>query len=239
MIIISEYRIPQEQIKEYKSRGIDFAYGYQNPRIHKGEAVGILLKELYPNTMDLINNLLFRHHNVTLKYNGVTYMLSNLEEWKHTHQSDTDQLKQVTDKHYILQVYEAKRKEYYESKRKDSIKKRCIDTISGIKEDINYIKSIVHTFARFYDIYVPYDENLDEYMSTIELYNAYKQIKYYINNNISYVNDVPCISIEDEPMFSKNMFKVDTDNPDVNVTTFGDVEYMEDFVYKNTESSCI
>ena len=80
MIIISEYKIPDEQKQRYKKQNIRFAYGYEEYHIGSKEAVGFLLKDLYKSTIDLIERLLYFKHNVTLKLDDKVYKLNTLDE---------------------------------------------------------------------------------------------------------------------------------------------------------------
>ena len=68
MKVISEYKLTQEQIKQYRDKGYEVYYGYENPSIRPGESVGILLDTMYTSTINLIENLLHRKtkSNITL-----------------------------------------------------------------------------------------------------------------------------------------------------------------------------
>ena len=46
MKVISEYKLTQDQIKEYRNKGYEVYYGYENPNIKPGESVGFLLDNL-------------------------------------------------------------------------------------------------------------------------------------------------------------------------------------------------
>lgn len=230
MIVISEKKLTDEEIQEYIDRGYRFAYGYENPVIKYKESVGILLDTMYKSTMDLINDLLYKKHNVTIKYEDQTYKLSTLDEWQITHQSDKDMLKQVTYRHPILQIYEEKRKEYFEklniAKRKSQYEEitEAYGT-ANIPSD-EEMDSFLKAFAHLYQVDVDYTDNLTKL-------KTYYQIMFYLDNDIPYANEPIGIPPEDEPMFRPEMFQTIPYEEPIEVESFGDEIYLEDYVYKN------
>lgn len=230
MIVISEKKLTDEEIQEYIDRGYRFAYGYENPVIKYKESVGILLDTMYKSTMDLINDLLYKKHNVTIKYDDKTYKLNTLDEWQVTHQSDKDMLKQVTYRHPILQIYEEKRREYFEklriAKRKSQYEELSesygIANIPSEEEIDGFLKA----FAHLYQVDVDYSDHLSKLKN-------YYQIMFYLDNDVPYANEPIGISPADEPMFRPEMFQTIPYEEPIEIESFGDEIYLEDYVYKN------
>ena len=84
MKVISEYKLSQDQIKKYRNKGYEVYYGYENPKIKRGESVGILLDTMYTTTIELIDSLLHRKtkSKITIKYKDKTYVISSPDEWQ-------------------------------------------------------------------------------------------------------------------------------------------------------------
>ena len=214
MKVISEYKLSQEQIKEYRNKGYEVYYGYENPQIKYGESVGILLDTMYASTIDLIATLLHRKikSKITLKYNGKTYSISTPEEWESKYYEDH---KWYRNQHPILQEYYEKRNDYFEQKKLIKAK----DNMNYILEYFNQeipedLDTLLHTFAPLYDIQVDY-ESLESKLL------AYASIKYYLDNDIEYSRDILGREPGEESMFD--------------CISFGDETYLEDIVYKNKE----
>lgn len=229
MLVISEYKITNDEIKKFKDKGYRFAYGYEQPVIKPKESVGFLLDSMYKSTIDLIERLLWSKHIVTIKYDGKSYTLHSLDEWKYTHQSEKDALKLKTDKHPIYQIYLDKKAEY-NRQRYAKTKRNQLQFVSDCK-DAEDLDQILSAFAYLYDINVDYDD-------TYSKLAAYQQIKWYLDNNIDYINPAPVIPYDETPMF--NMFQVPspTDVEEVVLVYYGDEEYFEDTHYKITENTC-
>lgn len=231
MIIISEYKISDEQIKEYHDKGIRFAYGNQTPEIHRGEAVGILLDTMYKSTIDLIEKLLFTKHNVTLKYNDKSYKLATLEEWKNTTQNDKDMLKLETYKHPILKIYLEKRKEYFDKIKNEKRNKRFEDLLIEYNvdqiPDEDEMNNLLAAFAPLYQIDIAQDR--------FEKMQQYFQVQYYLDNDIPYVDEVKGIKPEDELMFEGIKFKTFYEEP-IEIESFGNEIYLEDYIYSNSKT---
>lgn len=250
MLIISEYELTEEEINKYHDRGYRVAYGNEQPVIYKGEAVGFLLDTLYKSTIDLIEKLLdgdneytidnktgvlnLNHkqkHNITLKYNDKTYNLSTLDEWKETTQHDKDMLKLETYKHPILKVYLEKRKEYFEQKALSKIQDKFKDLLEeyNVNEMPNEteVTTFLSTFAPLYQVDIAQDD--------LDRIKQYFQIQWYLDNDIPYVNEVKGINPNDELMFENVKFKTFYEEP-IEIESFGNEIYLEDYVYKNTET---
>lgn len=231
MIVISEYKLTDEQINNYHNKGYRVAYANQNPEIYKGEAVGFLLNTLYKSTIDLIESLLFTKHRVTLKYEDKSYKLSNLDEWKETTQHDKDMLKLETYKHPILKVYLEKRKEYFEQKALSKIQSRFKELLEEYHvnnlPNENEVTTFLSTFAPLYQVDIAQDN--------LERMEQYFQIQYYLDNDIPYVNEVKGINPDDELMFENIKFKTFYEEP-IEIESFGNEIYLEDYIYKNKET---
>jgi hypothetical protein len=201
-------------------------------QFNRGEAVGIYLHKLYYHTMDLIGLLLYYKHPVTLKYEGKQYKLYTKEDWIQTFQDPNDQLKMKTVRHPIFQEYldrQREQRELLNAKRVYEKEQEALSNYTIIDEP--EVDRIVRPLARLYDIDVDYENQLSKTM-------AYYQILYYLDNNVPYTNPAPVVAIDDEKMFNINMFKIDTDTTvqDLDVESFGDATYFDDFVNKNKET---
>lgn len=213
MIVISEYRLKDEQIKGYTSKGYRFAYTYENPTIRYGEAVGILLKPMYKTTIELIERLLYFKHNVTLKYEEDSYKLNTLDDWKRTYQSDKDCLKMKREYHPILQEYYNKREEYFEKLNARKIRDQYEEIYINFGIDAETLPNELEVDAYLGEHAYEYQIDVD-YSNNLSKLRAYYQIQYYIDH------DIPKTIEEPEE-----------------VQSFGDEIYLEDYIYKN--SSCI
>lgn len=188
-------------LTEYKNKENTKAistYGMTIRNFRPGEAVGIYLRELYPATMDLINDLLYFKHPVTLKYDNVQYKLHTIDEWKHTYQDPKDQIKTKTDRHPILEAYLEKRKAYIESKQALKQKERFYILYKDYPElehlSDEVLDTLITSYSKVYDCYPDSDNRYDKLLT-------YIQIKYYIDNNIEPLKDLEelgIISIGDE-----------------------------------------
>ena len=173
-----------------------------------GEAVGIYLKQLKPSTINLIHDLLYFKHPVTLKYNDKQYKLYCIEDWSHTYQDPEDQLRKKTDRHPILQDYLAQQKEerFYKEKRKRTqtmnlLYLDCPELKDTTEEEMDLI---IHNYAPLFQMSVDYED-------PIEKMQAYIQLKFYIDNEFQ-----PDVIPADEEM----------------LITFGNELYFEDLIYK-------
>lgn len=175
MIVISEYKLTKEQIAGYKAKGYRVAYGYENPSIKPKEAVGILLQNIYPSTVQLINKLLYWHHTVTLKLDDKSYTLNSLDDWSRTVQDAKDQLKQVTIKHPIYQIYLDNRKEYIAKQKAIKLAKQYELYFIDIPEE--ELTLFLSANAKLYGISVDFNDKID-------MFRAYRQIKYYQEHDI-------------------------------------------------------
>lgn len=235
MIVISERQLTNDEIKSYKAKGYRVAYGYENPVIKPNESVGIILDVMYKSTIDLIDSLLYKHHKVTIKHEDKSYTLDSLDEWKKSYQSDKDSLKMTFECHPIYRQYLDKRNEYFEKRKAQGIKQQYDIIYDYIDRDEipndDELDNFLRTFGYLYQVDVDYTDRLSK------LY-AYMQLKWYLENDISYVNEPLSIDIDDEPMFSDLQFKIPPYEEPIEVISFGDQTYFEDFIYKNVDNSC-
>lgn len=206
MKILTEYKTNEN--KEAIS-----TYGITIKNFRPGEAVGIYLRELYPATMDLINDLLYFKHPLTLKYNDVQYKLYSLDDWKTTYQDPNDQIKTKTERHPILQEFLDKRKEYNinleATKRQDRFK-----TLYNDYPELEFITDealdiFITRNARAYEVYPESDDRYDKLL-------AYIQVKFYQEHDIEPIKELP---------------------DDLQIISFGDMTYLNDIVYKCKNSS--
>lgn len=203
-------------LTEYKNKENTKAistYGVTIKNFRPGEAVGIYLRELYPATMDLINDLLYFKHPLTLKYNDIQYKLYSLDDWKTTYQDPKDQIKTRTERHPILQEFLDKRKEYNlnleATKRQDRFK-----TLYNDYPELEFITDealdiFITNNARAYEVYPETDDRYDKLL-------AYIQVKFYQENDIEPTRELP---------------------DDLQIISFGDMTYLNDIVYKCKNSS--
>ena len=225
MKILTEYK----DKKEPNTLTAISTYGLSIKDFIPGEAVGIYLKQLYPDTILLIEQLLksrnveklikvgnkwkkkttyYPSHPVTLKYNDVQYKLYSIDDWKSTHQDPKDQIKTRTERHPILQEYLDKRKEYSlkveATKRQDRFK-----TLYNDYPELEFVTDeemdlIIHNYAPLFQMPIDYEDSLEK-MQT------YIQLKFYIDNEFK-----PDVIPSDEEM----------------IITFGNELYFEDLIYK-------
>lgn len=225
MIIISEYKIPDEQKQRYKKQNIRFAYGYEEYQIGSKEAVGFLLKDLYRSTIDLIERLLYFKHNVTLKLDNKVYKLNSLDDWKYTIQSPKDALKTRTQTHPVYQAYLDKRREFLNKQRAIKIKTKNQYILDTYK-DHNIDERFLDTFRFRYQI--DYDPE-----SVPEKINAYNQIKFYIDNDIEYESPAPVIPYDETPFAQLVDTSYLSQVEELDVESYGNETFLEDVVYKN------
>ena len=203
-------------LTEYKTKENKDAistYGITIRNFRPGEAVGIYLRELYPATMDLINDLLYFKHPLTLKYNDTQYKLYSLDDWKTTYQDPNDQIKTKTERHPILQEFLDKRKEYNinleATKRQDRFKSLYNDypELEFITDEA--LDIFITRNARAYEVYPETDDRYDKLL-------AYIQVKFYQEHDIEPIRELP---------------------NDLQIISFGDMTYLNDIVYKCKNSS--
>ena len=225
MIIISEYKISDEQKQRYEKQNIRFAYGYEEYQIGSKEAVGFLLKDLYKSTIDLIERLLYFKHNVTLKLDNKVYKLNTLDDWKYTIQSPKDALKTRTQTHPVYQAYLDKRREFLNKQRAIKIKTKNQYILDTYK-DHNIDERFLDTFRFRYQI--DYDPE-----SIPEKINAYNQIKFYIDNDIEYESPAPVIPYDETPFAQLVDTSYLSQVEELDVESYGNETFLEDVVYKN------
>lgn len=211
MKFLTEYRSKDEP----KTLEAISTYGLSLKDFKQGEAVGIYLSELYPDTILLIERLLssytkeyyknnklvkvhYSAHPVTLKYEGKLYILHTIDEWKHTYQDPKDQIKTKTDRHPILEAYLEKRRTYIETKQALKQKERFYilykeyPELEQLSDEV--LDTLIASYSKVYDCYPDSDNRYDKLLT-------YIQIKYYIDNNIEPLRDLEelgIISVGDE-----------------------------------------
>lgn len=253
MIILYETKLTQQQVDDYRNKGYRVASIFDKPYIKQGESVGIILDKVYKTTINFIDDLLYNNDRVnvskykpdkegklqkikehsnkvvnklTLKYGEKTYSLNSLTDWKFTHQSETDQIKTKTEYHEVYKIYLDNIKEYNTKKKKEKLKKQY--ELYDINVSDEELDNYINAFAYLYDITVDMTDKLDKMQ-------AYKQIQFYQDNEIPYINE-RVINPEDEPMFI-GKFRIDYEEP-IEIISFGNEIYLDDFVYKNAGETC-
>lgn len=217
MKIISEVKLSNEQIKNYRGKGYEVYYGYENPVIKNGESVGFILDTMYKSTIDRIVALLYRKNKskITILYEDKQYSLMIPEDWEQKYY-DQSQHKWIKIQHPILEAYLGKRAEYFEELALKKAKDSTSIMLEYFKQKIpNDLEQFLRAFAPLYDIDVDYE-------STDNMLRAYANIKFYIDNGIEYSRDI----IGQEPG-EGNPFEV---------ISFGDDTYLEDYIYKESYS---
>lgn len=192
--------------------------------IKDGEAVGIYLSKFYATTEKLIATLLYHKHNVTLKYKDKTYILNNIEEWRVTIQDPQDQIKEITVKHPLKQMFDDAKKEYITTQTQKKLKEEYLRFQVDVPKD--EVDSLLRAFAPLYEIDIDFTDR-------IECNKAYSQIQYYLENDIEYANEIPGIPPEDTPfagMFSST--KPTQYDTGVEIIPVGNAELLEDLHYK-------
>jgi hypothetical protein len=217
MKIISEVKLSNEQIKNYRGKGYEVYYGYENPIIKNGESVGFILDTMYKSTIDRIVSLLYRKNKskITILYEDKQYSLMIPEDWEQKYY-DQSQHKWIKIQHPILEAYLGKRAEYFEELALKKAKDSTSIMLEYFKQEIpNDLEQFLRAFAPLYDVDVDYE-------STDSMLRAYANIKFYIDNGIEYSRDI----IGQEPG-EGNPFEV---------ISFGDDTYLEDYIYKESYS---
>lgn len=239
MLLISEYKLDNATIQDYKSKGYRVAYGYEKPVIRKDEAVGFLLDTMYKSTIDLIEYLLFTRHKLIIKYQDKNYRLETLDEW---HRTYTENKKTMHFKHPLYIEYESKREAYFDNLAKVKNKERQ----DYLLENYNFdevpkdLDAFVSTFSRLYN--TPVDMN-----SETEKIICYNQFRTYIDLGLPYMSDdvsdaqtiegqafmySNCLDADETP-FSKDMFQeVKSLEDEIEIISYGDETYLEDTIYK-------
>lgn len=230
MIIISEKLLDNKAIDEYEQKGIRYFKDtkYATPYIKKGEAVGFILDYMAKRNIDLIGYLLYCKHNVTIKYEDEVYKLNSIDDWRKSYQSETDCLKQTKEVHPILTEYYRKVEEYKQLKNQEKAEEKysiITDAFDGKLPNENEVDSFLRAYAYLYQVDVDYTDYMDKLLK-------YKQINWYLDNDIPYANEPSGISLDDELMFDEDMFNISYEES-IEEVSFGDETYFEDYCYKN------
>ena len=226
MKILTEYKSKEEP----NTLKAEYTYNVSLRDFKQGEAVGIYLKDLKPCTMALIESLLasydtkkwkerkngkdpvlvtkhYTSHPITLKYGDKQYKLYRPEDWKYTHQDEKDQIKTKTERHPILIEYLENRKKLKEYREKRILREQYNLIFDNFElPEEHEMEDFIKQLAPLYEIDVDYEDNLSKY-------RAYVQLKYYLDNDFEYSRPAS----------------------DVIIMPVGNVNYLEDLIYKNTE----
>ena len=233
MLVVYESKLSVKDYNKYKAKGYRVASIFDKPVISRNESVGIVLTRLYKTSIDLINDLLFKKHTVTLLFEGKSYVLHSLDDWYYSYQDPKDQLRMTSYKHPILQRYYQNIDEYRTRQHATQLNEyRCtIENALGTPPSAEELDSLLDTFVPLYQLDVDYSNRMSKLQT-------YYQLKWYLEHDIPYVNEPLPIDIDDEQMFDKSMFKIPAYEEPIEVISFGDQTYLEDFIYKNVDNSC-
>lgn len=148
---------------------------------------------------------------ITLKYKDKLYTIDCLTDWQEKHWDGVTK-HNVTTNHPVLSEYYNKRaeyKEHHELVKANESMSILLDYFNNkIPDDLD---TMLSTFARLYQLDIDYD-SLDSKL------RAYMNIKFYLDNNIEYCNDIIGVNPTEESRFE--------------VTMYGDIEYLEDVAYR-------
>lgn len=187
--LFTEYKLTDEELQKYDDLGIEPEPVYANTKItdvRKGEYICFLLNTMYPHTIQLIEYILWRNQHtryynpVKIKYDNKTYVLTIMEEWKYTCQSDKDQIKTKTINHPLREIYLDKRREYREQQELIKKKQFYIDVTEQllyVPESEELLDATLRALTPLYDIKVDYENTLDKL-------RCYNQVLYYQEHNI-------------------------------------------------------
>lgn len=230
MLVVYESKLSVKDYNKYKAKGYRVASIFDRPVISKNESVGIVLTRLYKTSIDLINDLLFKKHTVTLLFEGKSYVLHSLDDWYYSYQDPKDQLRMTSYKHPILQRYYQNIDEYRTRQHATQLNEyRCtIENALGTPPSAEELDSLLDTFVPLYQLDVDYNNYISKIL-------AYHQIKYYLDHDIPYANAPRCIDYHEEPMF-QGLFQ-DVPPDDYEEIHIQDETLLEDIVYKCSTSS--
>lgn len=238
MIVISERKLTQEEIKKYREKNYRICYtGWQEePVIKYGEPVGFIMDTFKPQTVKFMEKIVFRPRNILveketkeenedgtkkkIKVNKVlpTSIITvkigdkiyrvDQENWKSTHYDDKTR-RWYSVKNPVLEIYDEQQKIRRQNK-EDWKKRKQTEELGEIPEDLD---RFISTFAPLYTVdYDPED--------TLSKLRAYQQCKYYLDNDFEYTRDPFGILPTEEKMFE--------------CVSFGDETYLEDTCFKRT-----
>lgn len=214
MIVISERKLTQEEIKKYREKNYRICYtGWQQePIIKLGEPVGFIMDTFKPQTVKFMEKIIFRKTRslITAKIDTKVYRVDK-ENWKSTYYNDKTR-SWYSIKNPVLEIYDeqqkirrANREDWKKRKQTEELEEQ----IGEIPEDLD---RFISTFAPLYTVdYDPED--------TLSKLRAYQQCKYYLDNDFEYTRDPFGILPTEEKMFE--------------CVSFGNETYLEDISYKN------
>lgn len=225
MKVVTEHLLSDEQLQYFDDHGVEVYMYLPKEEIERGEAVGFYLSKFKPYNADLIGYLLATKHNVSIKFKDKSFKLTHIDEWRKTIQDPKDQIKTISIKHPILEMFDEKRREKSQ-KRKDYKAKLKYNALvpDTIPEDLD---EYIQAFAPRYGI--DYEDTI------VSKYQAYQSIKFYIEHNIEYSSPAPVIEPDETPLFGLkfNFEHKSVEEPDIE--SFGDEIYMEDFINKSLQ----
>lgn len=249
--IISEHRYSEKELIDFRKQGVvvnynalpQFYHSYAeeiekvNCHLIKNRTTqGIIfrIESYYAGTKDAIELALYMKKSIKIITPSGTYKDLTSDDWRQSYK-DADN-KNHTIKHLVLQEFEERRNAYYDAKNLGKAKEVYNTAVEGIHEEKAEIERFVRTFAPLYKIDV-------DYSNPVELFNAYKNISFYYENNIPYELDSAeifkgAILPEDSNYFTADMFQApEYDYENISVESFGDETLLEDVIYKERSAS--
>lgn len=243
--VISEYKYSINELKKLKEQKAIVNYTllpqfYQSyateiakinyTLIRRMNGVVFRLSKYYSGTKDAIEYALYLKKPIKIiTSDGAVYKLQTKEEWKQTYRENG---KYKSLKHIVLMEFEQHRSEYYEKVNLIKAKETYERAVYGIKETKEEIERFVRALAPQYKVEVDYN-------NWVELYNAYRSIKFYYDNNIPYElykNEVfirGAIDPDDTEFFNSSMFDMSNNFYAVfEEELYGDQTLLEDMIYK-------
>ncbi len=209
MIMINEKQFAQKDLEKYLTRGYICAVsdGKNFPKVHKGEPVSFILCEdlLYSINIKQIDWLVHTNHKVNIKLGDKIWKNVTAEEWKSSFKVNG---RFQTTKHYVLQLFETKRNEYFEQLERAKARTRYEDVVhqlypdGKIPSDIE-LQTYIDTWSRAYDIQVDFNNKQDVLIK-------YKALKFYVDNNLDVSNrdsEPDVVYVGDENLFEDLVYK--------------------------------
>ena len=220
--IISEYKYSNEELIKLRKQGCVVNYTLMpqtyanyseeltkinNRLIARSSALIFRIETFFSGTKEAIERALYFKKKCKIIYEGKEYILQTLDDWKVTTGYGSNA---VTYKHILLQTYEDQRRNYFEQQQAKKLAAQYDIALEGVEESEEEVYRLVNQFKHLYDIQVDMD-------SKREVYLAYKSIAYYLEHDIEYSNEPT--STDDEFPFE--------------IVSFGNLDYLEDYIYKN------
>lgn len=245
--IISEVKYTEDELNKLTKQGciVNYtmipqyynSYSAELSRINSMliyKAAGIIVKidKFYASTKEAIEQALLKKKTVRIILPDAEYILHKFEDWKNSEGYGKDA---TSFKHPVLKLFEEQRREYFEVSKAVKKLETFKEYLDNLPEDGRQVEAFVRTFAPLYKL----TDQVD-YSDYGTVARAYKTINYYMDNNIPYDLDTAeifngAITPEESGIFTSDMFQLNYpyESPVDEIESFGDLNYMDDYVYKN------